>query len=205
MNYLTNSDIDFISKEISNSGIVSSELKEDLIDHFCCVVEDEMKKGKNFKDSYEKAYQDICPNGFEEIHKETIFLLTKKKINIMKKSLFLLGIIILMGTSIGLFFKTMHWPGANIIWTVSSLALIFGFFPSLFIFLYKKEVNKVFSNKLKHILGYLGFAFLFLGFLLKWMHWPGANVVLGLSVLILNLGYFPLLLFKMYKKKVQAN
>ena len=57
MNYLSDKDIDFITKEISNSAIVSSDLKEDLIDHFCCIAEDEMRKGKKFKDNqkYQKA------------------------------------------------------------------------------------------------------------------------------------------------------
>jgi hypothetical protein len=201
MEYLTENNIDFITKEITESGITSDELKQDLIDHFCCVIEEELNKGKSFNEAYDIAYKNICPNGFEDIQKETVYLLTKKKTEIMKKSLFLAGILILMGTSTGLLFKTMHWPGANMIWLVSSLALIFWFFPSLFIFLYKREVNKVFSNKLKHILGWLGFSFLFLAILLKWLHWPGANILLGLSVLVLNLGYFPLILFKMYRKE----
>ena len=203
MNYLSDKDIDFITKEISKSAIVSSDLKEDLIDHFCCVTEDEMKKGKKFKEAYEKAFQNICPNGFEEIQKETIFLLTKKNILIMKKSIYLLGFLTSISFTTGLLLKLMHWPGANVILFLCSFILLFAFLPSLFIFLYKKEFRKVFSIKLKYLLGYAGFSMLIISILFKWMHWPGAGFILVLSVLILNFGFLPLLFFKMYKKSAE--
>ncbi|MCD4792919.1 MAG: hypothetical protein K8R54_06790 [Bacteroidales bacterium] len=200
MNYLSDSDIDFITKEISNSAIVSSDLKEDLIDHFCCVAEDEMRNGKKFKEAYKKAFQNICPNGFEEIQKETVFLLTKKRIKIMKKSIYLLGFLTLISFTTGALIKLMHWPGGHLLLLMSSIILLLAFLPALFIFLYKKEMSKVFSNKLKYILGYAGFSLLILSVLFKWMHWPGAAFILVLSIVILNFGFLPLLFFKMYKK-----
>lgn len=57
MNYLDENHIDFINKQISNSAITSKELKEDLIDHFCCLIEDEMRKRKSFKYAYYKMYK----------------------------------------------------------------------------------------------------------------------------------------------------
>jgi len=202
MNYHKDFDIDFIIKQISESGITSDELKEDLIDHFCCVIEDEMNKGKKFKDSYETAYNNICPNGFEDIQKETVYLLTSKTTKNMKKTLLLFGIILLTSVITGMFLKLMHWPGANVILGLSALALVIGFVPMLFLFLYRNDLNKVFSDKLKHILGYIGFSILILGIMFKLLHWPGAGIMLGVSVLILNFGYFPLLIFKIYRKKV---
>lgn len=201
MTYPKNFDIEFIIKQISESGISSEALKEDLTDHFCCVVEEEMKRGKTFKEAYDKAFNNICPNGFNEIENETIYLLTSKTTNNMKKTLSLTGIIILIMVITGTFMKIMHWPGPGVILLISALALVFAFFPMLFMYLYRNEINKVFSNKLKHVLGYAGFSILILGILFKLYHWPGANVMLGVSVLVLNLGYFPLILFRMYKKK----
>ncbi len=203
MNYLSDKDIDFITKEISNSAIVSSDLKEDLIDHFCCVAEDEMKKGNNFKDAYEKAFQNICPNGLDEIQKETIFLLTKKNIGIMKKSIYLLGFFTLISFTTGYLFKLMHWPASGLLLYLSGVILIIAFLPVLFIYYYKKEISKVFTNKLKFILGYAGFSLLILSILFKGMHWPGAAFILVLSIVILNFGFLPLLFFKMYKKSAE--
>ena len=200
MNYLSDENIDFIVKEISNSTIVSTELKEDLIDHFCCIVEDEMKRGMDFKEAYDKAYQYIVPGGFDEIQQETVFLLTKKKIQIMKKTIYLSAFLTSVGFTTGGLFKIMHWPFAGIIILLSSMVLILALLPSLFIHQYKKEVSKVFTNKLSYILGYSGLAMLLASILFKIFHWPMSSVLLVVSVLVLNLGFFPLLFLKMYKK-----
>ncbi len=205
MNYLTDKHIDFIYNEISKSNISSTELKEDLTDHFCCIIEDEMRNGKEFKKAYDKAYHNICPNGFDEIQKETIYLLTKKKIQIMKKSLFILGFITIMFFLIGLIIKFMHWPGGNILLLSSSLMLVLAFLPVLFINLYKKEISKVFSNKIKYVLGYVGFSLLIVSILFKLMHWPGGNVLLTCALLILTFGFLPILFFKTYKKVSNDN
>ena len=62
MSHLTVQDIKFITDEISKSKILSNELRDDLIDHFCCVIEDELRKGESFQTAYNKAYYNISPN-----------------------------------------------------------------------------------------------------------------------------------------------
>jgi hypothetical protein len=200
MNYLSDENIDFIANEISNSKIISTELKEDLTDHFCCLIEDEMKRGSDFNEAYDKAYRYISPDGFDEIQQETVFLLTKKKIKAMKKTIYLSSFITVFGFSAGTLFKIMHWPFAGIIILLSSMVLILALLPSLFIHQYKKEVSKVFTNKLSYVLGYSGLAMLLASMLFKIFHWPMSNILLIVSVLILNFGFFPLLFLKMYKK-----
>ena len=69
MSILSEENIEFVIRKINGSKIESSELREDLIDHFCCAIEEEMKKGLSFEKSYDKAYQDICPDGFDEIQR----------------------------------------------------------------------------------------------------------------------------------------
>lgn len=64
---------------IDKSPISSQLLKDDLLDHFCCFIEYEMKKGSSFEEAQQKAWQQICPNGLEEIQNETIFLINAKK------------------------------------------------------------------------------------------------------------------------------
>lgn len=200
MDYLSDQDINFISKEISNSAIESPDLKEDLIDHFCCVIESEMKNDKGFNEAYKIAFKNICPNGFDEIQKETVFLLTQKKIRIMKKLIYLLGFLSLFSLTSGFLFKFLHWPGANVFLLLSIVVFSLAVLPLFFINQYKKEISKVFSNKLKYILGCLGFSMLLIAVFFKLNHWPGANILILVSVLILNFGFFPLLFLKMYKK-----
>ena len=159
-----------------------------------------MKNDKEFNEAYKIAFQNICPNGFDEIQKETVFLLTQKKIRIMKKLIYVLGFLSLFSLTTGFLFKFMHWPGANILMTISIAVMALAVLPLFFINQYKKEISKVFSNKLKYIFGCLGFSMLLIAVFFKWTHWPGANILIVVSVMILNFGFFPLLFLKMYKK-----
>ena len=159
-----------------------------------------MKNDIDFTGAYKIAFKNICPNGFDEIQKETVFLLTQKKIKIMKKTTYLLGFLSVFSFTTGFLLKIMHWPGANIILTLSIAVFALAVLPLFFINQYKKEISKVFSNKLKYIFGCLGFSMLLIGIFFKWNHWPGANILIVVSVMILNFGFFPLLFLKMYKK-----
>ena len=49
--------IDQICRDISRQEITFSHLLEDLIDHVCCDVEDEMRKGMSFTDAYQRVKQ----------------------------------------------------------------------------------------------------------------------------------------------------
>ena len=55
-------------------------------------------------------------------------------------------------------------------------------------------------KKTENILGILAVSLFVLGVLFRFMHWPGGNLVLGLSMLIFNLGYFPLWLIRDFRK-----
>ena len=99
MNNLTEEQIDYIAQVVNNSTIQSETMKEDLIDHFCCAVEADMQKGESFETAYDKAYQYICPDGFDEIQRETIFLLTFKNIKKMKRLLFISGYLSAIGAT----------------------------------------------------------------------------------------------------------
>lgn len=62
MSNLSEQNIEFITQVIKKSKIESTEMKEDLIDHFCCAIEEEMGNGLSFEKSYDKAYRNICPD-----------------------------------------------------------------------------------------------------------------------------------------------
>jgi hypothetical protein len=142
MNNLTEDNIDFITNIVNRSKISSEELKEDLIDHFCCAIEEEMKKGLSFNKSYDKAYQNICPDGFDEIQRETVYLLTFKKIKAMKKLMYLSGYLSLIGITTTLFLIYSRSSFGGIVLMLTAAILIFLFIPSLFTNLYKRELTK---------------------------------------------------------------
>jgi len=202
MSNLTDDNIDIIGRAINGSTIKSAEMKEDLIDHFCCAVEEDMKKGLSFEKAYDNAYQNICPDGFDEIQGETVFLLTLNKVKAIKRFMYISGYLTSISLTITLYFILTGKAGANIALLVSSLLLIFLFLPALFLNLYKRELSKNISTKLAFIFGFSGVVLFLVSVVFKISHWPGAKVILLLSFVIFNLAYLPFLFFKMYKKSV---
>lgn len=203
MSNLTEQNIEFITQVIHSSQIESIEMKEDLIDHFCCAIEEEIKKGLSFEKSYDKAYQNICPNGFDEIQRETVYLLTFKNIKAMKRLMYLSGYLALIGITTTLFLRSSNFRYGGISLLLTAAILIFLFLPSLFMNLYKRELTKSTSDKLKYIFGFIGVELLMVFALFKMNHWPWSTSLFLTSIVVLNFAFFPFLFFKMYRKSVE--
>lgn len=203
MSKLTDENIEFISKAIDESNIKSAEMKDDLIDHFCCSVEEGMKKGQSFEEAYKKAYQNICPQGFDEIQRETVYLLTFKKFLTLKRLMYLSAYLSAIGTTTTFFLKVNHIAGGMIFLLLTALIFIFLFLPSLFINLYRAELSTLFIDKLKYFFGFFGSALLIVSIVFKTAHWPGATLIFLSSIVIINFAFFPFLFFKMYKKSIE--
>ncbi len=202
MSNLTDEYIEIISQIIKGCNIESAEMKEDLIDHFCCATEEEMKKGLSFQKSYEMVYQNICPNGFDEIQQETVYLLTFKKIKTMKRFMYVSGYFTLIGITSTLFLKTSGFPFGGITLLLTAAILIFLFLPSLFMNLYKRELTKSISDKLKYMFGFMGVELLMVYAIFKINHWQWSTAIFLTAIVIINFAFFPFLFFKMYRKSI---
>ena len=203
MSKLSDAQLEYIEQQVHNSQIESEELKEDLIDHFCCVIEDYLDQGKTFEEAYNKAFQIVCPNGFDEIYKETLLLLTSNNIIAMKKSMYILGFIATVLFTTSILFKLMHWPGAGSLIVLGAFMLIFVLLPIIALYFYKKEFSQYISYKLKYVFGFVGLGLFLTGIVAKIMHWPGWGITLVVSVAIINFGFFPFLFYRLYKKSVE--
>ena len=199
---LSEQEINSLETEIQQSAIASEALKEDLLDHFCCFIEHEMTKGVSFEEAKLNAWQQICPNGMDEIQQETIFLINAKKIIIMKKVMYSIGLLSSISVSIGFLFKLLHWPGGGELSTFGFLGFVLLFIPMLAIDRYKLTLKKALTEKLKVILGFTSVGITGLAVLFKIMHYPGADILLIVGVLTFSLGFLPFLFFRMYKKSV---
>jgi len=193
----------YISKKIKDSGISAKEVQDDLIDHFCCLVEIEMQRGNSFEEAYQKAYQQTTPNGFEEIQYETFFLLNHKKIILMKQFTYIAGYLFALSTTAGAFFKLMSLPGANIMLFGGLLGLSFIFMPLLLVNKFKDKVLKAMSEKLKWIFGTVSLMMIIIGSCFKVLHLQGAMVIFGLGMLIFGLLFLPFFFFRMFKSSQQ--
>ncbi|WMN06856.1 hypothetical protein QYS48_34010 [Marivirga arenosa] len=202
---ITDEQLAYIANQINDSNISSLEMRDDLIDHFCCLIEIEMQRGRDFEDAYQKAYEQTTPNGFEEIQYETLFLLNHKKIILMKQFTYISGFIFSFSFTVGLFFKLMHFPGANIMMFSGLLGVSFIFLPLLLIIKFKDKVLTLISERLKWIFGTFSLMLIFLGSFFKLLHLQGAGVLFGLGFLIFGFLFLPFYFFRMYKSSQEES
>lgn len=188
---LSLNDIDQISRDISREEITFSHLLDDLIDHVCCDVENEMSKGFSFREAYQMVKQRIGPRRFREIQEETLYALDAKYRK-MKTTMKISGIAGTVMFGFAALFKIQHWPGAGILMTMGAFTLALIFLPSALGVLWKETKN---SRKLFLLFtGFLtGFCFIG-GTLFKVQHWPFAGLILTTGVVTGILLFIPALL-----------
>jgi len=195
---LNESQIERIADTVSNSNIASEELKEDLIDHLCCIVEDEMSKDKDFETAYQTAMQRFCPNGLNEIQNETVFLFTSKSKRRLDIALYISGLGALTGALATVVMKMLHLPFAQLIFLASVCVVFFALLPVIFIRAFKKMPGKrrIPFFGFKGVLIYAGATLVIVSAVFRLCHWPGAGIFILLAILFIYLAMFPLFFFK---------
>lgn len=187
---VTDEQIDFILDNIKANGVTIEDLQYNLLDHICCIVEDEMPEGENFY----KFYGNIMPRFFDkelkEIEQETNNLLTFKNYYAMKNTLKTSGIISAVFTLLGATFKTMHWPGASPLIVVGGLLFSLVFLPLMIVLKFKDDESK--TDKWVFAFGFLMAMGAATGVIFKVMHWPYATMLMRWSTTFFLFGYVPL-------------
>ncbi len=180
---LSEKQVDYILNDIRRNGIQTEELQFNLLDHICCVIENEMSPENDFDELYRSVLSRFFKKELKEIQEETDLLLTFKNYYTMKKVMLRSGMFSAAAFTIGAIFKIMHYPGASIFLQLAILSISFIFLP-IFFLIKSKEVKAI---KEKFIIGFgVLFGILFcISVLFKIMHWPGSNVMwfIGLGVL----------------------
>ncbi|HLZ15683.1 MAG TPA: ABC transporter permease, partial [Cyclobacteriaceae bacterium] len=70
---LNSEQVDFIIKDLNFRGIVAEEIQDEIIDHICSSVEDEINSGLRFIDAYDSVLQRFGHNaGLRETQKQII-------------------------------------------------------------------------------------------------------------------------------------
>ena len=199
---LSEDQIQIIRHHIDQSRISIETLRDDILDHLCCVIEYKIKHGKTFHDSLQEAIHELAPDGLNEIQRETVFLLNSTKIIFMKKLMYTIGLFSSMTFCMGSLFKILHWPGADELFTYGFLGFVLLFLPMLAVNHFKVNINKAMSEKLRVWLGIFSAMLIGLGFVFKILHISGADFLLLGGFLPFILGFLPLLFFTMYKRSV---
>ncbi len=185
--------IDYILNDISARGVGMEGLQLNLLDHICCIIEQELEENGDFEQFYRAVIPRFYKDRLSEIEEETHLLLTNKNYYVMKKVMIYSGTFSAAALSSGIFFKYMHWPGASI-QIVLGIGIASLLFLPLLVALKVKEQQKA-KDKLLIVLGSLSAIMLALAILFKIQHWPGANIMGVTSPAILALVFLPIYFF----------
>lgn len=190
---LTDKQIDFILNDIRAHGVEMEDLQNNLLDHICCVIEQNLEENGDFENFYRKTIRSFYKHELWEIEEETISLVIFKNYYTMKKVMIGSGLISTVFMISGIIFKFMHLPGAaiQIILGIGIASLIF--LPLMFI-LKIKEQSKT-RDKAVIGIGTLSGILFSMGVLFKVMHWPYANVMGMFAVLMMLLIFLPVYFF----------
>jgi len=184
---LTKEQIDLIASDIKGQGIAYSHLEDDLIDHVCCDVEQEMDNGSDFNEAYRTVKERIGTHRLKQIQKDTLYFVDIKY-RIMKDSIKITGVISMIMLAFAAIFKIMHWPGAGGLLVLGFFILCFVFLPVAIYAVYKQN-NKKYT--LIYIAALAGGISGMIGILFKIQHYPYANLLILIAVIIICVFVLP--------------
>jgi hypothetical protein len=188
---LTLQNIEQITRDVSMQEISFSHLADELIDHVCCDVEQEMRNGLNFLEAYSKVNGKMGLRRLKKIQEETLYAVDTKYRK-MKNTMKISGVSGTIMLGFAALFKIMHWPGAGIMMLLGGLLLAFVFMPSALVVLWKETHNK--KRIFLYISAFISAMFFILGTVFKVQHWPGAGFILLLAGVSGMLCFIPVLL-----------
>jgi len=188
---LSEAQIGFIRNDIVARGITLESLQDDLTDHICCLLEIHPGAAGNFDAAYNEIIQTFYKQELKEIETETLFTLNHKT-RAMKKSMMITGLFAAGLLSLGIVLKFMHAPGAGAAIVSGTFFFSMVFLPLLAIIRMKEKNTS--REKMQVALGVLAAIPLSLSFVFRIQHWPGAMILLYLSIGIALLLFLPLYL-----------
>ena len=101
---LSEAQVFLVEKKLTELGLTYVPLKEEFLDHVCCLVENEIEKGQNFKQSIHVVFEAIGKDELQELQQQTIFL-THQKSRRMKNVIFVFTTALVLLTGILFFLK----------------------------------------------------------------------------------------------------
>lgn len=199
---LTEEQEEKVRHAIDVGGLKMTTLRDDVLDHLCCVLETRIRKGQSFEALLQEAIAELAPNGLEELESQTVFLLNIKRIRIMKKLIYLIGFIGAVTLTVGVTFKLLNYGGAYELFSIGLFVLLLIFIPLMTIDHYKVAISKALSERMKFVLGGIASIVTGLSVVFKLLHLQGAEFLLLLGAFIFAVGFLPFLFFTMYKKSI---
>ncbi|MGB3466976.1 MAG: hypothetical protein WBA74_16975 [Cyclobacteriaceae bacterium] len=193
---------EYIRKYVDGHDLKLKSLRDDIIDHICCVLENELEKNESFDEVFQDAVAELAPHGIFDLQNKTFYLLNSKRIKLMKKLTYLTGFIGSVSLTGGATFKLLHLPGANELFMIGYLIFLLVFIPLLAFDRLKVAIDTNRFDKWKLILGVISSVAMGLAGIFKVFHLQGADTLLMAGIIIFATGFLPFLFFNMYKRSV---
>lgn len=177
---LTLQNIEEISRDVGRQEITILNLRDELTDHICCDVENEMRKGLNFPEAYSAVRRKLGSRRLREIQEETLYAVDTKYRQ-MKNTMKISAIAGTLLLGFAALFKIMHWPGAGILLTLGGFVLAFVFMPSALTVLWKETHNRRWL--FLYISAFISGMLFIIGVVSKVQHWPLAGLTLTFAAM----------------------
>ena len=71
---LTDDQVDYILDDIKANGVVLEDLQHNLLDHICCIIENEMLECENFYSFYKNVLPRFFHKELKEIQEEKMLM-----------------------------------------------------------------------------------------------------------------------------------
>jgi hypothetical protein len=176
-------------------------IAEELLDHFCCFIEEQLTKDVSFEDGLKEAFEAIAPNGVKEIKDELILMLHLKTQTTMKRIFYISVFITTFSLMFSLLSRHWHWDAGTVVTQlIGNLALIFLVLPSITVMAFRNIKLLSFGDIFRMIAGILSGMAIATGLIFKTLYFPYANVLFTSGMLVMMFIFLPIFFWQLYKR-----
>ena len=136
MYFISDQQIDFILDDLAANGIGTESLQQDLLDHICIIIEQNLEENGDFDQFYAATVKTFYKKELREIEDERNFLLSFRHYLALSRNLFFFLLFVLFGGPFIVYMATSGltwvpakgWQVRENVWQAS---LVFSLFPML--------------------------------------------------------------------------
>ncbi len=161
MYYLSDQEVDFILKDIAARGIITDDIRYNLLDHICIIIEKNLQQNGDFKEYYFSIIKTFYRHELYELEEEARILSRyKNHLVFNRKQFFFLLFSIFIGPFVvyNMLWIDMNWQSTR--WHIPieiwGGSLAYGLWPSLIflvIFLTPEKLEPLIPRKSTVLLG----------------------------------------------------
>ncbi len=200
---LTDHHIKIIKQSLHSENITSASLYDEAFDHLCSVSEDQYDERSDFSSFIQSEMKHFAPQGFSLLELQINFVSQSKSLIMMKKFMYILGLLATITLVSGILFKLMHWPKANMLLLVGQMVLFLVCIPFFAISKLRSKTHGSPLEKWMIVLGLIASLLISTSIIFKINHLMGANMVFVTGMILLIFGFIPLLFISLYRKNTR--